>query len=116
MQGRGKTIFLTLLPIAVINEAQNEELPKTVTEILKQQIERTAQEKAVHSDRETATPAKELKVCAFNKRDLSLCKLEVVKLRRWSIMQSEFLFWLIVIKTVTYESGGNIWTLGIKRT
>ncbi|NXV93351.1 XIRP2 protein, partial [Calonectris borealis] len=46
--------------IAVINAAQNEELPKTVTQILKQ-IERTAQEKAVHSDRETATPAKEVK-------------------------------------------------------
>ncbi|KFQ94617.1 Xin actin-binding repeat-containing protein 2, partial [Nipponia nippon] len=44
----------------VINAAQNEH-PKTVTEILKQQIERTAQEKAVHSDRETATPAKEVK-------------------------------------------------------
>ncbi|NXL05775.1 XIRP2 protein, partial [Mesembrinibis cayennensis] len=42
-----------------INAAQNEEHPKTVTEILKQQIERTAQEKAVHSDREIATPAKE---------------------------------------------------------
>ncbi|XP_074001828.1 xin actin-binding repeat-containing protein 2 [Numenius arquata] len=45
----------------VINAAQNNELPKTVTQILKEQIERTAQEKAVHSDRETATPAKEAK-------------------------------------------------------
>ncbi|XP_014809618.1 PREDICTED: xin actin-binding repeat-containing protein 2 [Calidris pugnax] len=44
-----------------INAAQNDELPKTVTQILKEQIERTAQEKAVHSDRETATPAKEVK-------------------------------------------------------
>ncbi|PKU49446.1 xin actin-binding repeat-containing protein 2 [Limosa lapponica baueri] len=43
------------------NAAQNDELPKTVTQILKEQIERTAQEKAVHSDRETATPAKGVK-------------------------------------------------------
>ncbi|NXD75769.1 XIRP2 protein, partial [Halcyon senegalensis] len=40
------------------NAAQNEELPKTITQILKQQIERTAQEKA---DRETTTPVKEIK-------------------------------------------------------
>ncbi|NWW46224.1 XIRP2 protein, partial [Pedionomus torquatus] len=43
------------------NAAQNDEVPKTVTHILKEQIERTAQEKAVHSDRETATPSKEVK-------------------------------------------------------
>lgn len=92
MLGGRKIIFVILLPIAVINAAQNEELPKTVTQILKQQIERTAQEKAVHTDRETATPAKEVKVCVFNMRDLSLCKLEVMKLRHWSIMQSEFPF------------------------
>lgn len=91
MLGGRKMIFVILLPIAVINAAQNEELPKTVTQILKQQIERTAQEKAVHSDRETTIPAKEVKVCVFNMRDLSLCKLEVMKLRHWSIMQSEFL-------------------------
>ncbi|NXN16513.1 XIRP2 protein, partial [Indicator maculatus] len=41
-----------------INATQNEEFPKIVTQILKQQIERTAQEKA---DRETASPAKEVK-------------------------------------------------------
>ncbi|KAK4817260.1 hypothetical protein QYF61_005473 [Mycteria americana] len=80
-EGGGKPIFFILLPIAVVNAAQNEGLPKTVTQILKQQTERTAQEKAVHSDRGTATPAKEVKVCAFNKSDPSLCKLEVVKLR-----------------------------------
>ncbi|KAM9628825.1 xin actin-binding repeat-containing protein 2-like [Morphnus guianensis] len=50
----------------VINAAQNEELPKTVTQILKQQIERTAQEKAVHVDRETAIPAKEVKTTFFS--------------------------------------------------
>ncbi|XP_064022179.1 xin actin-binding repeat-containing protein 2 [Pogoniulus pusillus] len=41
-----------------INATQNEEFPKIVTQILKQQIERTAQEKA---DRETTPPAKEVK-------------------------------------------------------
>ncbi|XP_005416140.2 xin actin-binding repeat-containing protein 2 [Geospiza fortis] len=45
----------------VINSAQNEELPKTVTQILKEQIEKAAQEKAVHSDREITTSAKEVK-------------------------------------------------------
>lgn len=77
MQVGGKTIIFILLPIAVINSAQNEELPKTVTQILKQQIEKAAQEKAVHSDREITTAAKEVKVCIYNKKDLSLCKLEV---------------------------------------
>lgn len=77
MQVGVKPIFFILLPIAVSNSTQNEELSKTVTQILKQQIEKAAQEKAVHSDREITTPAKEVKVCIFNKRDLSLCKLEV---------------------------------------
>lgn len=66
IQDGGKTILFILVPIAVTNAAQNEELSKTVTQILKQQIERTAQEKAVHPNRETVTPAKEVKVCAFN--------------------------------------------------
>lgn len=79
-------IFFIILSIAVINAAQNEELPKTITQILKEQIERTVQEKAVYSDRESATPAKEVKVCVCNKRDFSLCKLERMKLRHWSVM------------------------------
>ncbi|KFV16272.1 Xin actin-binding repeat-containing protein 2, partial [Tauraco erythrolophus] len=54
----------------VINAAQNEELPKTVTQILKEQIERTAQEKAVHSDRETATPAKEVKKLQIQENEM----------------------------------------------
>lgn len=61
-----KQSFLILVPIAVTNAAQNEELPKTVTQILQQHIERTAQEKAVHCNREIMKPAKEVKVCAFN--------------------------------------------------
>lgn len=68
MQVGEKPIFFILLPIAVINSAQNEELPKTVTQILKEQIEKAAQEKAVHSDREITTTAKEVKVCIFNEQ------------------------------------------------
>ncbi|XP_009953238.1 PREDICTED: xin actin-binding repeat-containing protein 2-like, partial [Leptosomus discolor] len=62
----------------VINAAQNEELPKTVTQILKQQIERTAQESAVHSDRETATPAKEVKKLQIRQNETCrLCQQRV---------------------------------------
>ncbi|NXT29507.1 XIRP2 protein, partial [Syrrhaptes paradoxus] len=62
----------------VINAAQNEELPKTVTQILKQQIERAAQEKAVHSDRQTATPAKEVKKLQIQENErCRLCQQRV---------------------------------------
>ncbi|NWX68723.1 XIRP2 protein, partial [Alca torda] len=62
----------------VINAAQNDELPKTVTQILKQQNERTAQEKAVHSDRETATPAKEVKKLQIQEKETCrLCQQRV---------------------------------------
>ncbi|NXH68738.1 XIRP2 protein, partial [Hydrobates tethys] len=62
----------------VINAAQNEEYPKTVTQILKQQIERTAQEKADHSDRETATPAKEVKKLQIQENETCrLCQQRV---------------------------------------
>ncbi|NXJ37470.1 XIRP2 protein, partial [Ciconia maguari] len=62
----------------VINAAQNEGLPKTVTQILKQHTERTAQEKAVHSDRETATPAKEVKKLQIQKNETCrLCQQRV---------------------------------------
>ncbi|XP_072787957.1 xin actin-binding repeat-containing protein 2 [Taeniopygia guttata] len=57
----------------VINSAQNEELPKTVTEILKQQIEKAAQEKAVHSVREITTSAKEVKKLQIQENET--CKL-----------------------------------------
>ncbi|XP_054685388.1 xin actin-binding repeat-containing protein 2 [Grus americana] len=77
-EGGGKMIFFILLPIAVINAAQNEELPKTVTQILKQQIERTVQEKAVHSDRESATPAKEVKKLQIQENETCrLCQQRV---------------------------------------
>ncbi|NWZ42330.1 XIRP2 protein, partial [Brachypodius atriceps] len=57
----------------VINSAQNEELPKTVTQILKQQIEKAAQEMAVHSDREITTSAKEVKKLQIQENET--CKL-----------------------------------------
>ncbi|KFO89241.1 Xin actin-binding repeat-containing protein 2, partial [Buceros rhinoceros silvestris] len=68
----------------VIKAAQNEEVPKTVilglspkAEILKQ-IERTAQEKAVHSDRETATPANEVKKLQIQENEMCrLCQQRV---------------------------------------
>ncbi|XP_064371571.1 xin actin-binding repeat-containing protein 2 [Dromaius novaehollandiae] len=46
----------------VVNAATNEEFPKISTQVLKEQFERTAREKAVHSDKETATPAKQAKI------------------------------------------------------
>ncbi|XP_010212808.1 PREDICTED: xin actin-binding repeat-containing protein 2 [Tinamus guttatus] len=46
----------------VVNAAMNEEFPKISTQVLKQQFEKTAREKAVHSDKETATPAKQAKI------------------------------------------------------
>ncbi|NXO83893.1 XIRP2 protein, partial [Sitta europaea] len=57
----------------VINSAQNEELSKTVTQILKQQIEKAAQEKAVHSEREITTSAKEVKKLQIQENET--CKL-----------------------------------------
>ncbi|XP_063257218.1 xin actin-binding repeat-containing protein 2 [Prinia subflava] len=69
----GKTHLFILLPLSVINSAQNEELPKTVTQILKQQIEKAAQEKAVHSDREITTSAKEVKKLQIQENET--CKL-----------------------------------------
>ncbi|KFQ36136.1 Xin actin-binding repeat-containing protein 2, partial [Mesitornis unicolor] len=63
---------------AVSNAVQNEELPKTVTQILKEQIERTAQEKAVHSDRETAAPATEVKKLQIQENETCrLCQQRV---------------------------------------
>ncbi|NXM72663.1 XIRP2 protein, partial [Serilophus lunatus] len=56
-----------------INSAQNEELPKTVTQILKQQIEKAAQEKAGHSDKEITTSAKEIKKLQIQENET--CKL-----------------------------------------
>ncbi|NWV49454.1 XIRP2 protein, partial [Daphoenositta chrysoptera] len=66
-----------------INSAQNEELPKTVTQILKQQIEKAAQEKAVHSDREIPTAAKEVKKLQIQENETcKLCQQRVYPMER----------------------------------
>uniref|UniRef100_A0A8D0G951 Xin actin binding repeat containing 2 n=1 Tax=Sphenodon punctatus TaxID=8508 RepID=A0A8D0G951_SPHPU len=46
----------------VANASVNEETPKVSAQSLKQHFERTAQEKARHSDRETVTPMKQIKI------------------------------------------------------
>ncbi|NXP82032.1 XIRP2 protein, partial [Ramphastos sulfuratus] len=59
----------------VINATHNEEFPKIVTQILKQHIERTAQEKA---DRETTPPAKEVKKLQIQENETCrLCQQRV---------------------------------------
>ncbi|NWV79036.1 XIRP2 protein, partial [Dasyornis broadbenti] len=67
----------------VINSAQNEELPKTVTQILKEQIEKAAQEKGIHSDREITTPAKEVKKLQIQENETcKLCQQRVYPMER----------------------------------
>ncbi|NWU31375.1 XIRP2 protein, partial [Dyaphorophyia castanea] len=67
----------------VINSAQNEELPKTVAQILKQQIEKAAQEKAVHSDTEIATSAKEVRKLQVQENETcKLCQRRVYPMER----------------------------------
>ncbi|NXT15742.1 XIRP2 protein, partial [Prunella fulvescens] len=80
----------------VINSAQNEELPKTVTQILKEQLEKAAQEKAVHSDRET-TPAKEVK-------KLQILEYETCKLCQQRVYPMEC---LVADKQNFHKSLGN---------
>nr|XP_006135827.1 xin actin-binding repeat-containing protein 2 isoform X1 [Pelodiscus sinensis] len=46
----------------VVDATMNEELPKISTQFLKQRFEKTAQEKSFLSDKETATPAKHIKI------------------------------------------------------
>ncbi|NXY76421.1 XIRP2 protein, partial [Glareola pratincola] len=72
------SVFTQHTDETVTNAAQNDELPKTVTQILKQQTETTAQEKAVHSDRETATSAKEVKKLQIHENEMCrLCQQRV---------------------------------------
>ncbi|NXS31467.1 XIRP2 protein, partial [Pomatostomus ruficeps] len=67
----------------VINSTQNEEFPKTVTQILKEQIEKAAQEKAVHSDRELSTSAKEVKKLQIQENEIcKLCQQRVYPMER----------------------------------
>ncbi|NXU52404.1 XIRP2 protein, partial [Turnix velox] len=55
------------------NAGQNDELQMTVTQILKEQIERMAQEKVGQPDRESAAPAKEVKKLQI--QDTERCRL-----------------------------------------
>uniref|UniRef100_A0A8C4KMF7 Xin actin binding repeat containing 2 n=1 Tax=Dromaius novaehollandiae TaxID=8790 RepID=A0A8C4KMF7_DRONO len=62
----------------VVNAATNEEFPKISTQVLKEQFERTAREKAVHSDKETATPAKQAKKLQLQEKEIcTLCQQRV---------------------------------------
>ncbi|NXD06068.1 XIRP2 protein, partial [Nothocercus nigrocapillus] len=62
----------------VVNAAMNEEFPKISTQVLKQQFERTAREKAVHSDKETATSAKQAKKLQLQEQEIcTLCQQRV---------------------------------------
>ncbi|NWX82189.1 XIRP2 protein, partial [Nothoprocta pentlandii] len=62
----------------VVNTAMNEEFPKISTQVLKEQFERTAREKAVHSDKETATPAKQAKKLQLQEQEIcTLCQQRV---------------------------------------
>nr|XP_013027782.2 uncharacterized protein LOC106030481 [Anser cygnoides] len=51
--------FTFFFPIAVINAAMNEEVPKTSTDVCDHQMEKTTEENAVPKDRETATSAQD---------------------------------------------------------
>uniref|UniRef100_F6V199 Xin actin binding repeat containing 2 n=2 Tax=Ornithorhynchus anatinus TaxID=9258 RepID=F6V199_ORNAN len=46
----------------VIDTPEDEEIPKVSTQFLKQQFEKTAQEKSLHSGKDTVTPAKQIKI------------------------------------------------------
>lgn len=94
----------------------NEDFPKTSTQILKQHFEMTAQENTVPSDRETATPAKNVQVCAFHKRNLYANE----KCGSWHsnpLCNLNFYFHHVVaIKNENYKSGGNLWNIGAMGT
>ncbi|NXA32896.1 XIRP2 protein, partial [Eudromia elegans] len=62
----------------IVNAAINEEFPKISTQVLKQQFERKAREKDVHSDKETATPAKQAKKLQLQEQEIcTLCQQRV---------------------------------------
>uniref|UniRef100_A0A8C9DF99 Xin actin binding repeat containing 2 n=1 Tax=Prolemur simus TaxID=1328070 RepID=A0A8C9DF99_PROSS len=46
----------------VIDIPEDEEIPKVSTKLLKEQFEKSAQEKILYSDKETTTPAKQIKI------------------------------------------------------
>ncbi|XP_040417508.1 xin actin-binding repeat-containing protein 2 [Cygnus olor] len=67
----------------VTNAAMNEDVPKISMQVLKQQFERTAQEKVVPSDRETATPAQVGQKLQFWENEIcKLCHQRVYPMER----------------------------------
>ncbi|XP_016289174.2 xin actin-binding repeat-containing protein 2 isoform X1 [Monodelphis domestica] len=46
----------------VIDTPEDDEIPKVSTQFLKQHFEKTAQEKVLHSDRDVASPSKQIKI------------------------------------------------------
>uniref|UniRef100_A0A8C3RS47 LIM zinc-binding domain-containing protein n=1 Tax=Chelydra serpentina TaxID=8475 RepID=A0A8C3RS47_CHESE len=70
--------FCSSFLIAVVNATMNEEIPKISTQFLKQHFEKTAQEKAFLSDRESATPAKHTKKLQLQEKETCiLCQKKV---------------------------------------
>uniref|UniRef100_A0A8C3RRH3 LIM zinc-binding domain-containing protein n=1 Tax=Chelydra serpentina TaxID=8475 RepID=A0A8C3RRH3_CHESE len=62
----------------MVNATMNEEIPKISTQFLKQHFEKTAQEKAFLSDRESATPAKHTKKLQLQEKETCiLCQKKV---------------------------------------
>lgn len=51
-----------LFVFVVIDTPEDEEIPKVSTKILKEQFEKSAQEKFLYSDKETTTPSRCIKV------------------------------------------------------
>nr|XP_047917258.1 xin actin-binding repeat-containing protein 2 [Anser cygnoides] len=67
----------------VTNAAMNEDVPKISMQVLKQQFERTAQEKVVPSDRETATPTQVGQKLQFWENEIcKLCQQRVYPMER----------------------------------
>ncbi|XP_069327912.1 xin actin-binding repeat-containing protein 2 isoform X3 [Eulemur rufifrons] len=62
----------------VIDTPEDEEIPKVSTKLLKEQFEKSAQEKILYSDKETTTPAKQIKKLLLQDKEICiLCQKTV---------------------------------------
>ncbi|XP_012506128.1 PREDICTED: xin actin-binding repeat-containing protein 2 [Propithecus coquereli] len=62
----------------VIDTPEDEEIPKVSTKLLKEQFEKSAQEKILYSDKETTTPAKQIKKLLLQDKEIcTLCQKTV---------------------------------------
>uniref|UniRef100_A0A8C9QHM0 Xin actin binding repeat containing 2 n=1 Tax=Spermophilus dauricus TaxID=99837 RepID=A0A8C9QHM0_SPEDA len=62
----------------VIDTPEDEEVPKVSTKFLKEQFEKSAQEKVLYSDKETTTPAKQMKKLLLQDKEICiLCQKTV---------------------------------------